>query len=557
MKMFCRQCEQTAGGKACTLAGVCGKTAEAAVLMDLLIHGLKGLGFYGKMLGEMDIHDKEIDRFVLEGLFTTVTNVNFDPSRLGQMIYQCLEYRKKAEGIFQENYRKREGKDFTGQLPEAAFWQPAGSESGLLQQWEKISIPASGREENVQSLQELFLYGLKGMAAYTDHSLLLGLEDKAVTSFFYKGLAAVAEEKLDLAGWLEMNMELGQVNLKCMELLDKAHRQHFGIPAPTKVSLGVVKGPAIVISGHDLLDLEQLLSQAEKRNVNVYTHGEMLPAHGYPGLKKHKNLVGHYGTAWQNQQKEFSEFPGAILMTTNCLQKPRDSYQDRIFTTGLVGWPGVKHIVSDKGKKDFSPVIEKALEVRGFAEDRPGKELLVGFGHEAVSGMADKIIEAIKSGKIRHLFLIGGCDGARPGRSYYQEFARLVPEDCLILTLACGKYRFHTLEFGQVEKIPRLLDCGQCNDSYSAIKIAVELANAFGCDVNHLPLSLILSWYEQKAVAILLTLLSLGIKNIRIGPTLPAFISPGVLEVLKEKFNLKPITSAEKDLQEILAKAEK
>ncbi len=555
--MFCRQCEQTAGGKACTLSGVCGKTAEAAVLMDLLIYGLKGLGLYGKMLDEMGVQDKEIDRFVMEGLFTTVTNVNFDSNRLRQMIYECFEYRKKAEKIFQENYGKQEGKDFTGKLPEVAFWQPAGNESGLLQQWEKVNILASGREENVQSLQELFLYGLKGMAAYADHSFLLGLEDKAVTSFFYKGLAALAEDKLDLAGWLEINMELGRVNLACMEMLDKAHRQHFGTPEPTRVSLGVVRGPAIVISGHDLLDLQQLLSQAEKRNVNVYTHGEMLPAHGYPGLKKYKNLVGHYGTAWQNQQKEFSEFPGAILMTTNCLQKPPASYQDRIFTTGLVGWPGVKHISSDKGEKDFSPVIEKALEVRGFPEDRPGKMLLVGFGHQAVLGMADKIVEKVKSGKIRHFFLIGGCDGARPGRNYYQEFARLVPEDCLILTLACGKYRFNTLEFGQIENIPRLLDCGQCNDSYTAIRIAVELAKVFQCDVNRLPLSLILSWYEQKAVAILVTLLSLGIRNIRIGPSLPAFISPGVLKVLQEKFNLKPITSAEKDLQEILGKEEK
>jgi len=399
------------------------------------------------------------------------------------------------------------------------------------------------------SLKELALYGLKGMAAYADHAAILGYTDEEVDSFFYEALNVLIDESVTIEKLIELNMKVGEVNLKCMELLDRANTTTFGNPVPAKVFLGAKKGPAILVSGHDLLDLYELLKQTEGTGVNVYTHGEMLPAHGYPELKKFKHFVGNYGGAWQDQQKEFDQFPGAILMTTNCIQKPKDSYIDRIFTTGLVAYPNVKHLPN---RKDFSKLIEKAKEVGGFKEDIPGKEIMVGFAHNAVLSVAEKVIDAVKNKKIRHFFLVGGCDGARSGRNYYTELAEKIPSDCLILTLACGKYRFNKLEFGEIEGIPRLLDVGQCNDAYSAIVIAIELAKAFNTDVNSLPLSLILSWYEQKAVCILLTLLSLGIKNIKLGPTLPLFVSKNVLDVLVKNFNIKPISTPEEDIKEAL-----
>ncbi|HOQ82363.1 MAG TPA: hydroxylamine reductase, partial [bacterium] len=385
-----------------------------------------------------------------------------------------------------------------------------------------------------------------------DHAWILGHKDEEVNSFFYKGLSAIADEDISSEDLVGMVLECGKVNLKCMEMLDRGHTNRFGNPVPTKVFLGTKKGPAIVVSGHDLFDLEQLLEQTEDTGINIYTHGEMLPAHGYPELKKYRHLVGHYGTAWQNQQREFDSFPGPILMTTNCIQKPRPSYIERIFTTGLVGWPGVKHIAGTNSSKDFTPIIEAAKKVGGFPEDKPGKEITVGFAHNAVLSIADRIVDAVKKGHIKRIFLVGGCDGAKPGRNYYTQFAQTIPDDCLILTLACGKFRFNNLDFGEINSIPRLIDCGQCNDAYSAIIIAKALADAFGCSVNELPLSLILSWYEQKAVCILLTLFSLGIKNIRLGPTLPAFLSENVLKILIENFNVKPITTVEADLKEIL-----
>jgi len=403
--------------------------------------------------------------------------------------------------------------------------------------------------EDVTGLQELLMYGLKGTAAYADHAQILGLEDEAVYAFFHRALDYLAQQPTDIGELTAMCLACGEVNLRVMELLDSANTGAYGHPTPTPVRITPVKGKAILVSGHDLKDLEELLKQTEGREINVYTHGEMLPAHGYPGLKKHQHLVGNYGGAWQDQRREFDEFPGAILMTTNCIQKPKESYRGRIFTSGLVAWPGVAHI-SDR---DFGPVIEAALAAEGFEKDETERTILVGFGHNAVLNVADRIIEAVKSGAVRHFFLIGGCDGAKPGRNYYTEFAQAVPEDCVILTLACGKYRFNKLEFGEIGGIPRLLDVGQCNDAYSAIRIALALAEAFGTDVNSLPLSLILSWYEQKAVCILLTLLHLGIRNIRLGPSLPAFVSPGVLEVLVKNFGLKPISSAEQDLKEIVA----
>ena len=425
-----------------------------------------------------------------------------------------------------------------------------------MEQGSKVGILSDkALNEDIRSLRELLLYGLKGMAAYADHAHVLGREDEEVTAFFHRGLRALTDSSLTVNDLVGLNMQFGMINLKCLELLDKAHTDHFGHPVPTGVSLGAKKGPAILVSGHDLLDLEQLLQQTEGKGVNIYTHGEMLPAHGYPGLKKYKHLVANYGGAWQDQAKEFDAFPGAILMTTNCIQKPRETYRGRIFTTGLVAWPGVEHISPVNGRKDFSPVIKKAIEAGGFPQDIPAKNIVVGFGHNAVLGVADKVIAAVKAGQIRHFFLVGGCDGAKPGRNYYTDFATEAPKDTVILTLACGKYRFNKLEFGDIGGIPRLLDMGQCNDAYSAIQVAVALAKAFGCGVNDLPLSMILSWYEQKAVCILLTLLALGIQNIRIGPSLPAFVSPNVLSVLVSKFNIKLVTTAKEDLAAILGVA--
>ena len=551
--MFCFQCEQTAKGKGCDFLGVCGKTPEVATLQDLLIHATKGIAIYAHMAREIGVKDKETDLFVTKGLFTTVTNVDFDPVRLEGVLRRAYEIKKKIKKIFLETYREKIGRDFDGELPPAAFWKPADTLAGLVAQGSKVGILSDKNlNEDIRSLRELLLYGLKGMAAYADHAHVLGREDEGVTAFFHKGLRALTGNHLTVDDLVGLNMQFGKVNLKCLELLDKAHTDHFGHPVPTKVSLGVKKGPAILVSGHDLFDLEQLLQQTEGKGVNIYTHGEMLPAHGYPGLKKYEHLVANYGGAWQDQAKEFDVFPGAILMTTNCIQQPRESYKNRIFTTGLVAWPGVQHIHQVNERKDFWPVIKKAIETGGFPQDVPAKNIVVGFGHNAVLGVADKVIGAVKAGQIKHFFLIGGCDGAKPGRNYYTEFAEQAPKDTVILTLACGKYRFNKLEFGEIGGIPRLLDMGQCNDAYSAIQVAVALATAFDCDVNDLPLSMILSWYEQKAVCILLTLLALGIQNIRLGPSLPAFVSPNVFKMLVEKFNIKPVTTAKEDLAAIL-----
>lgn len=543
-KMFCRQCEQTAMGKACTNTGVCGKNPEAAELMDRIVYALQGIAIYGNKLREKGVSFPEIDRFIIESLFITVTNVDFDSERLKDFLKKAKSHFSRIKEEFIRVFPDYE----LSQLPEPAHNRFGEENSPEIE----IKVGILNGESDIRSLKEILLYGLKGMAAYADHAWILGYQNEEVNSFFYKGLSKIADRNILAEELVGLVLECGKVNLKCMEMLDKAHTERFGNPVPTEVFLGVKKGPAIVVSGHDLLDLEQILQQTENTSVNVYTHGEMLPAHGYPGLKKYKNLVGHYGTAWQNQQKEFDAFPGAILMTTNCLQKPKDSYINRIFTTGLVGWPGVLHISGKDGKKDFTPVINAAIKAGGYTKDIPGKKILVGFAHNSILSVADKIVETVKKGRIKRFFLVGGCDGAKPGRNYYTKLAEKIPSDCVILTLACGKFRFNTLEFGTIDGIPRLLDCGQCNDAYSAIVVAKALADAFGCSVNELPLSLILSWYEQKAVCILLTLLSLGIKNIRLGPTLPAFVSENVLKVLVEKFDIKPITTPEQDLNSIL-----
>lgn len=546
--MFCYQCEQTAQGSGCTVRGVCGKDAETAALQDLLMHSAKGLSTYAHRARELGAEDREINVFTLEALFSTVTNVNFDPKRLQGLLLKAAEIRDRARALYEEASKKAR------RTPEAlkgpAAWRPAKDLDGLVRQGEEVSI-ARRKEvlgDALTGLQELLAYGLKGAAAYADHAQILGHEDSQVYAFFHRALDFLAGEPRDADQLVSMALECGKVNLRAMELLDRANTSAYGHPVPTPVRVEPVKGKAILISGHDLKDLEELLKQTEGKGIHIYTHGEMLPAHGYPGLKKYKHLAGNYGGAWQDQRKEFAEFPGAILMTTNCIQKPQDSYKERIFTSGLVAWPGVTHIKD----RDFSPVIKAALASKGFQKDGPDKTIMVGFGHEAVMEVAGKVIEAVKKGAIKHFFLIGGCDGAKSGRSYYTDFANGVPKDCIILTLACGKYRFNKFDFGEMGGIPRLLDIGQCNDAYSAVLIAQALANAFNTDVNSLPLSLVLSWYEQKAVAILLTLLHLGIQNIRIGPGLPAFISPAVLNTLVEKFNLKPISTAKEDLNAIL-----
>jgi hydroxylamine reductase len=546
--MFCFQCEQTSKGTGCISSGVCGKDEQSACLQDLLVHAAKGIAQYATRARCLGASNRNIDRFILEALFLTVTNVNFDAEALARALRRAATVRDEARALYENAARQ------AGQLPEPlkgpALWAPASDLAGLVKQGGQVSILFS-REQfgpDASGLQELLVYGIKGAAAYADHALVLGHESEEVYAFFSEALGYLADGQLTVDGLIGYCLRCGEINLKVMELLDAAHTSTYGHPVPTPVRVEPLKGKAILVSGHDLHDLEALLIQTEGKGINIYTHGEMLPAHGYPALKKYPHLAGNYGGAWQDQKVEFAQFPGAILMTTNCIQEPQPSYHDRIFSAGRVGWPGVQHV----SNSDFSPVIEAALAAPGFAEDGPDKTILTGFGRNAVLSVADQVIAGVKAGAIKHFFLVGGCDGARSGRDYYTDFAEAVPKDCVVLTLACGKYRFNKLEFGDIGGIPRLLDIGQCNDAYSAIQIAVVLANAFQCGVNDLPLSLILSWYEQKAVAILLSLLHLGIRNIRLGPTLPAFVTPNVLNVLSEKFNLMPIGTAEGDLKAIL-----
>ncbi|MHB8996350.1 MAG: hydroxylamine reductase [Armatimonadota bacterium] len=555
--MFCYQCEQTAKGTGCVSFGVCGKDPETAALQDLLVYVAKATSMFAHRAAKLGVSDAAVDHFVIEALFTTVTNVNFDPERLQGLILKGTQMRDKAKSLYAEAVAKTAGAtaDSSDALTEAGSWQPAADLNGLIAQGEGVSIEKYTEKygDTISGLQQLLTYGLKGTAAYAEHAAILGQEDPAVFAYFHEAMNFLAEGPDDVGALVGQSLKCGEVNFKVMELLDTANTGAYGDPVPTPVRVTPVKGKAILISGHDLKDLEMLLKQTEGKGINIYTHGEMLPAHGYPELKKYPHLVGNYGGAWQDQRKEFDEFPGAILMTTNCIQKPKDTYIDRIFSAGLVAWPGVMHMpAAADGSKNFAPVIEAALAAPGFAEDGEEKSILVGFGHAAVLGVAGAVIDAVKAGQIRHFFLIGGCDGAKAGRNYYTELAEQIPDDCVIMTLACGKFRFNKLDFGDIGGIPRLLDIGQCNDSYSAIKIALALADAFETDVNSLPLSLILSWYEQKAVCILLTLLHLGIKDMRLGPSLPAFITEPVLNVLVEQFGLKPITTPEEDLKAML-----
>lgn len=511
MNMFCFQCEQTSNGKGCIKYGVCGKTPETSNFQDELVNSLIELANCSEK-------NEKNTRLIIDGLFVTITNVNFDD-----------DYIKKCIDKVRKNLK-------------------CDKKFDIKTLWEA--------NEDIRSLKSLILFGLKGMAAYAHHAYVLGYSDDTVNDFLYEALKAIPKN-LSEDELLALVLKTGKVNLKCMELLDKANTQTYGTPVPTKVSTNIEKGPFIVITGHDLHDLELLLKQTEGKGINIYTHSEMLPSHAYPELKKYSHLKGNFGTAWQNQQKEFENIPAPILFTTNCIMPVKDSYKDRVFTTSIVSYPQIKHIDENK---DFSPIIDKALELEGYKEDKKmtgingGDVLTVGFGHNTVLSVASKVIEAIQSGDLKHIFLVGGCDGAKPGRNYYTEFVKQTPKDTLVLTLACGKYRFNDLDLGDINGIPRLLDMGQCNDAYSAIKVATELAKVFKCEVNDLPLSLVLSWYEQKAVCILLTLLYLGIKNIKLGPTLPAFVSENVLNILVDKFGIKPVTTPKEDLNEILSK---
>jgi len=541
--MFCFQCEQTAKGEGCTKIGVCGKQPDVAALQDLLNYVVKGLSQVAVEGRKVGVNDQEINQFTSKAIFSTLTNVDFDPERFVDLI---------NEGVEKRDALKEKVKAAGGQIDfdeGPLTFKPEPTSDALVAQGEQVGIQSDPDiNPDILSLRELLIYGIRGMAAYADHAAILGQEDDGVYAFMQEGMAATLNSDLSVDDYIGLVLKCGEVNLKAMELLDAANTGTYGHPVPTSVPLGARAGKAILVSGHDLKDLEEILKQTEGKGINIYTHGEMLPCHGYPELKKYSHFYGHYGSAWQNQAKEFDAFPGAILMTTNCIQKPRGSYQDRIFTTGLVGWPGVNHIAD----KDFTPVIEKAFEMPGFTEDQDGKQVMVGFARNAVMGVADQVIEAVKNKAIRHFFLVGGCDGAKPGRDYYTKFVEQIPDDCVVLTLACGKFRFFDKDLGDIGGIPRLLDVGQCNDAYSAIKIATALADAFECGVNDLPLSMILSWYEQKACAILLTLLYLGIKDIRLGPSLPAFVSANVLNVLVDKFNIMPINTPEEDLKAIL-----
>lgn len=556
-EMFCYQCEQTANGKGCTRLGVCGKTPEIANLQDLLIYQVKGISCYGKVLSELGHPiEKAVIAFIESVLFTTLTNVNFD----AEVHVQLLQESQKIKDSLREKVSASEGSsnlhdsDYCSCHTAQAQYRLPSTKSEMLH-----DAPIAGimydksLDPDIRSLRQTILYGLKGISAYGHQARELGYCSDQVDSFYITALESLTDDRLTVEELIRMTMRTGEAAIEVMKVLDEANTSVYGNPSPHTVNVHIRKGPFIIVSGHDLKDLEMLLQQTEGTGINIYTHGEMLPSHGYEGLKKYPHLVGNFGGAWQDQQKQFDGIPGCILMTTNCLMRPRESYKDRIYSTNVVGWEGVKYIPKKPdGTKDFSEIICHSLELGGFTQDVEPHEILVGFGHHATLSYADKIVQAVESGKLRHFFLIGGCDGARPGRNYYTDFAQLVPKDCMILTLACGKYRFNKMDFGEVAGLPRLLDIGQCNDVYSAIRIATALADAFNTDVNGLPLSLIISWYEQKAVADLLALLSLGIRNIYLGPELPAFLSPNVLQYLVDTFHLRKITNPEDDIKTCL-----
>ena len=551
--MFCYQCEQTtrsANGDGCASArGNCGKDATTSDLQDLLIHALKGIAQYSRRARDLGHGNNAAGNFLLYGMFTTLTNVNFNAARFISLLGEASRLRDDARIAYEAAALAR-GVASETLSSGPAQWQPAADQAGLLAQAAEVGVDAGIDTvgADVVGLRALVLYGLKGVCAYAHHAHALGYESDEIHAGVERALDFLASEPTELDQLLEQALALGQLNLKVMELLDAANTGRFGAQQPTPVRVSPVQGKAILVSGHDLGDLFALLEQTRDTGINVYTHGEMLPAHAYPVLKAFPHLAGNYGGAWQDQQQDFADFPGPILMTSNCIIEPQPRYRQRIFTAGPVGWPGVRHLENH----DFSQLIQAAKALPGFREDAEEKTILVGFGRDAVLGVADKVIDAVKAGAIRHFFLIGGCDGAAPGRNYYTDFAVQAPQDTVVLTLGCNKYRFNQHDFGDIGGIPRLLDMGQCNDAYSAIKVASALAEAFDCGVNDLPLSLVVSWFEQKAAAVLLTLLALGIRNIRLGPTLPAFLTPNLLGVLVDKFGIQPIGDAQADIDAAL-----
>ena len=548
-KMFCYQCEQTAGCAGCTgSTGVCGKTAETARLQDQLVGAMIGLA---RAAEGVECPGDRVYRTVIEGLFTTLTNVSFDDDAIRAQIEKT---HREKERLLAAPVKKSAGPREKA-AGESGAAENAACAAASVQDTDDYNLGLLwDMDPDIRSLKSLILFGLKGMAAYAYHALMLGASDETVNQFFLTGLREIAKDGT-VESLLSTVLKVGEVNLTCMAMLDAANTGTYGTPIPVSVPLVVERGPFIVVTGHDLKDLELLLKQTEGKGVNIYTHGEMLPAHAYPELRKYPQLKGNFGTAWQNQQKEFADIPAPILFTTNCLMPPKKSYADRVFTTEVVAYPGMVHIDDEK---DFTPVIEKALELGGYQEDRQftgingGTQVMTGFGHGTILSMADQVIDAVKSGAIRHFFLVAGCDGAKPGRNYYTDFVKQTPADSIVLTLACGKFRFNDLDLGNIGGLPRIMDMGQCNDAYGAIKVAMALAEAFGCEVNELPLSFVLSWYEQKAVCILLTLLHLGIRNIRLGPSLPAFLSPNILNFLVENYGIGPVTTPEEDLKALL-----
>ena len=546
--MFCNQCEQTAKG-GCTKIGVCGKKPEVAALQDLLTYAVRGLSHLTIAGRAVGINDAEINRFSSKALFSTLTNVNFDPTSLEALIREAVEKRE----LLQDKIKSAGGN--TTFTDPATTLQPAKDMSGLVKQGEDIGLPVDrDRDQDIVSLQETTLYGIRGVAAYADHAAILGQEDDQIYVSLQEKLSKFTDKSLSLQDWVGLALDTGKTNLRAMELLDAGNTGHFGHPTPTQVNLGHKSGKAILVTGHDLKDLKDLLDQTEGKGINIYTHGEMLPCHAYPELHKYAHLAGHFGTAWQNQKKELPDFPGAILFTTNCIQEPAPSYKNNVFTTGLVAWPGTTHVKNG----DFSQIIEKALQLPGFSDDKVQGSVWVGYARNTVlqehpmGSVIDTLLDYIKTKKIRHFFLVAGCDGAKPGRNYYTDFVEKAPSDTAILTLGCGKFRFFDLDLGAIDGVPRLLDVGQCNDAYSAIVVATALAEALDIEINDLPLSMILSWYEQKAVAILLTLFHLGVKNIRLGPSMPAFLTPNVQKVLVDNFNIQPITTPENDIADCL-----
>lgn len=541
--MFCYQCEQTAQGKGCTVFGVCGKTPEVAALQDLLIYMLRGLSQLSIEGQKVGVKGKQLNLFICESAFATLTNVSFDPD----IIIEYINETARLRNVLRAKVRSAGGYvEFHGPVEMTL----EKTKEGLIRQGERVGVKADSLiDPDLNGLHWLLIFGIKGVAAYAYHAYRLGKKDDKVFEFIQQGFAATLDKSLGINDFVDLALRCGEINLRAMELLDAGNTEAYGHPTPTKVPLGHKKGKAILVSGHDLKDLEEVLKQSEGKGIYVYTHGEMLPAHGYPKLKKYGHLYGHYGTAWQNQQKEFKNFPGPILMTTNCIQKPADNYKATIFTSGPVSWPGVTHIKSSHTEcADFSYVIDKALEMPGFSEDRYDKSVTVGYGRQAVLSLTDRIVDSVMNGHINSFFLVAGCDGAKPGRNYYTEFVEKAPKDSVILTLACGKFRFFDKDLGEIDGIPRLLDIGQCNDAYSAVRIARAFEEIFKCGINELPLFFILSWYEQKAVAILLSLFHLGVKNIRLGPSFPAFMTPKILETL----HIKPLRTPEEDLKAII-----